>query len=117
MSEEVIIEGINVAECALFNDGKCRNLTSLVQGEYSSCKSMCDYGAYARKEQILRLQAENDLIKRLLNDILQIFNLGQYDFLKDQNEIIMALKKAVQKDKDFFEFVELKQENTTAGEG
>lgn len=57
------------------------------------------------------LKEDNELMERLLNDILRIFNLGQYDFLKDQNEIIMALEKAVQKDKDFYEFTELNAEN------
>ena len=59
----VMVDNIEVSECALYKNGKCRSLTHLVQGEYINCNSMCDYGAYARKEQILRLQAENERLK------------------------------------------------------
>ena len=35
---------------------------------------------------------ENTLLRRLLKDILELFNLSQYDILEDQNEIITELK-------------------------
>ena len=62
MSEEIDVSG-----CCLYKDGIC--LT-----DKGKCTSMCDYGAYAREEELKRLEAENAKLKGQLEKIRNLVN-------------------------------------------
>lgn len=64
MSNEVIIDGCNVAACSLYNNGKCLNLWNSETKEYDKCNSYCDYGAYFRQELLQRAKAELEQYKK-----------------------------------------------------
>lgn len=74
-SNKVIIDGVNVAECSLYNNGKCLNLWNSETKEYDKCNSYCDFGAYARQEQLQRAKAENEKLNIKIEKIKHRFNL------------------------------------------
>lgn len=95
----IMVDNIDVTKCSLYKDGKCRSLTHLVQGEYINCNSMCDYGAYARKEQILRLQAENEEFKKENKE-----NLHYLACMTEQrNKLKLALEEIREIAENYFE--------------
>ena len=55
MTEEKI-NGVDVSGCCLYKGGIC--LT-----DKGKCTSMCDYGAYAREEELKKLKQENAKLK------------------------------------------------------
>lgn len=70
MSNKVIIDGVDVSECSLYRNRKCikrkygvKDKIGFIQEIYEECNSFCDYGAYARAEQLQRLKAENEELK------------------------------------------------------
>ena len=62
MTEEIIINDVDVSGCCLYKDGIC--LT-----DKGKCTSMCDYGAYAREEELKKLKQENARLKETLEEI------------------------------------------------
>ena len=76
MSDKVIIGGVDVSKCSLYRNRKCINRKYAIKDKigfieeiYEDCNSYCDYGAYARAEEIQRLKAENEELKKFKAEI------------------------------------------------
>lgn len=96
MDRTVIIDGVVVSGCDLYSNGKCRNFSHLVQGEYIECNTMCDYGAYARKEQLQQLKKENKELKEFLSKeplALQALQKAYSSYKKDTETLWGMLKE------------------------
>lgn len=108
---EVIIDGVNVAECSLYCNGNClRYMTDKNSIEEVKCNSYCDFGAYARQEQLQRAKAELEQYKKSKQ--------ASYEAMQEQwNNAINEnrLLRATLKNKNFVAIVEenerLKAEN------
>ena len=113
----VMVDNIEVTKCSLYKDGKCRSLTHLVQGEYINCNSMCDYGAYARKEQLKRLEQENEELKAKCKELSKKFidadaGKTQYSFYLDKEEKENEkLRKALEEIREYLQQFKKKKSN------
>ena len=60
MSEEIMIDGVNVAECDAYKDKHCMDKTSIMFCNLNICSNFpnCYY------KQLKRLQAENERLKK-----------------------------------------------------
>lgn len=67
MTEEIMVDGIDVSGCSLFN-----NKTKACMYSRETCNAICDYGCYARNEIIDRLEQENKQMKSVLEEINKI---------------------------------------------
>ena len=68
MTEEIIVDRVNVAGCSLYlkDNGKCLRLLTDEEQE-TECNAICDYGSLYRKEQLQRLKQENEKLKKQLD--------------------------------------------------
>jgi len=64
MTEEIIINGVDVAGCSLYlnGNGKCLRLLTDNEPE-TECNAICDYGCLYHKEQLKRLEQENKALQ------------------------------------------------------
>ena len=94
MSKEIIIDGVNVAECALYlkDNGKCLRLLADDERE-TGCNAICDYGSLYRKEQLQRLKQEKEM--KLANSQAWIESLNKYceKLISEKEKMKQALEE------------------------
>ena len=88
MTEEIIIDGVNVAGCDAYKDKHCMDKTSIMFCNLNICSNFpnCYY------KQLKRLEQENERLKKEL-DLQQKINLKQQDITRDYWEALEEIGK------------------------
>ena len=84
--EEIIIDGVNVAECIHLSIIEKECCCNNQYEKYATCKN---YNCYYK--QLQRLKQENELAKQFINGILKRFEIENYDWQEDQNKIMAEI--------------------------
>ena len=81
--KEVIIDGVNISECRFYHNGNCSRFKTKDNDLTAICSTSCDFGSYQRREQLKRLQQENEELKKERNQAVNEFNTLMTDIMVD----------------------------------
>jgi hypothetical protein len=104
MTEEIIIDGVNVAGCGAYKDKHCKDKTSIMFCDTNLCSNYpnCYYKQLKRLEQ-KNFELEESLKvfnKPDVKKVLTLYNCGEIARLEQENE---RLKEEKEKYKPFYE--------------
>ena len=91
MTEEIIIDGIDVSGCSLLN-----KKIEVCMYNRETCNGICDYGCYARNEIIERLKQENERLKEKNKEIIKDYEEAytkQIEYADDVIKLTHALEE------------------------
>lgn len=100
MTNNKVIIDYTKCQYNTFDGGGSQRTICSLDNKYCDClrDKDCYYKQLARKTQESeKLKSDLDLSKQLTDSILEYFNIAQYNWLEDQNEIIEEIKSKIEK--------------------